>query len=252
MKFRLKACGLHLTASATALALVWAALYLGWYRWPGWYMTGMLHIVLLMVGVDVALGPLLTLVVASPGKAHRVLARDIAVIVTVQLTALVYGATVLWQGRPLYYAFSVDQLQIVQASDLDAADIALGRQRNPAFTPHWYSLPRWIWAPLPEDEQARAAIVAGTLTGGKDVIQMPRYFKAWSQGLGELRKQLKKVDEQRYFSKAQQRALKQRMQQLGFAAEGPVTIALTGGDKPLLAVFDPRTLQMQAILDAHS
>jgi len=252
MKHRLKAFGLHLAGSATLLALVCATLYFGWYRWPGWYLTGMLHILLLMIGVDVALGPLLTLVVASPGKARRVLARDIVMIVIVQLTALVYGTTALWQGRPLYYAFSVDQLQIVQASDLDAADIELGRERNPDLTPHWYSRPRWIWAPLPEDPQVRADIVTAAISGGKDVIQMPRYFKAWPQGLAELRKQLKKVDEQRYFSKAQQRALKQRMTQLGFAADGPVTIALTGGEKPLLAVFDPGTLQMQAILAAHS
>jgi hypothetical protein len=252
MKHRLKAFGLHLAGSATVLALVCGTLYLGWYRWPGWYLTGMLHILLLLVGVDVALGPLLTLVVASPGKAHRVLARDIVIIVIVQLTALVYGTMTLWQGRPLYYAFSVDQLQIVQASDLDAVEIELGRKRNPDLTPHWYSRPRWIWAPLPEDPQARADIVAAAISGGKDVIQMPRYFKAWPQGLAELRKHLKKVDEQRYFSKAQRLALKQRMTQLGFATDGAVTIALTGGAQPLLAVFDPGTLQMQAILPAHS
>jgi hypothetical protein len=252
MKFRLKACGLHLAASATALALVCATLYLGWYRWPGWYLTGLPHILLLMVGVDVALGPFLTLVVASPGKAQRVLARDIVIIVIVQLTAFVYGTTVLWQGRPLYYAFSVNQLQIVQASAFDADEIELGRQRNPDLTPHWYSLPRWIWAPLPEDPQARADILGGAILGGKDVIQMPRYFKAWPQGLAELRKQLKKVDQQQYFSKAQQRVLKQRMRQLGLAADGAVTIALTGSGTPLLAVFDPGTLQMKAILAAHS
>jgi hypothetical protein len=210
------------------------------------------HIVLLMVGVDVALGPFLTLVAASPGKAQRVLARDIVIIVIVQLTAFVYGTTVLWEGRPLYYAFSVNQLQIVQASSFDAAEIELGRQRNPDLTPHWYSLPRWIWAPLPEDPRARADIVGAAVMGGKDVIQMPRYFKAWPQGLAQLRQQLKKVDEQQYFSKAQQRVLKQRMTQLGFAADGPVTIALTGAGKPLLAVFDPDTLQMKAILAAQS
>src|SRR5258708_26567048 len=104
MKHRLKALGLHLAGSTTLLALVCATLYFGWYRWPGWYLTGMLHILLLMVGVDVALGPLLTLVVASPGKANRVLARDIVMIVILQLTALVYGTTAMWQERPLYSA----------------------------------------------------------------------------------------------------------------------------------------------------
>src|SRR3569833_3661148 len=106
MKSRLKAFGLHLTGSATVLVLVLGTLYLGWYRWPGWYLTGVLHVLPVMVGVDVVLGPLLTLVVASPKKLPRVLARDVACIVAVQLVALGYGCIALWNGRPVYYTFS--------------------------------------------------------------------------------------------------------------------------------------------------
>src|SRR6266853_4314170 len=183
MRFRLKASGLHLTGSACALTLVLGGLYLGWYRWPGWYLTGVVRILLIVGIVDLALGPTLTLLIANPRKPRRELARDIAVIVCVQLVALVYGATTLWRGRPLYYTFSVDRLEIVQASDLEAKEIALGRRGNPALAPHWYSLPRWIWAPLPDDPDEPARIAEGSVFGGQDVIQMPRYFKPWEQGL---------------------------------------------------------------------
>src|SRR6266853_105659 len=183
MRFRLKAFGLHLTGSACALTLVLGGLYLGWYRWPGWYLTGVPHVVAIVAFVDLALGPTLTLIVANPRKARGTLVRDIGVIVTVQLAALVYGATTLWLGRPLYYTFSVDRLQIVQASDLEANEIVLGRTQNPALAPHWYSLPRWIWAPLPDDPDEPARIAEGSVFGGQDVIQMPRYFKPWEQGL---------------------------------------------------------------------
>ncbi|MGH8267790.1 MAG: TfpX/TfpZ family type IV pilin accessory protein, partial [Steroidobacteraceae bacterium] len=107
MKFRLKAFGLHLSGSASALTLVLSTLYLGWYRWPGWYLTSVLHVAAILVVVDVVLGPTLTLIVANPGKRRRALARDIAVIVTLQLAALAYGGVTLWLGRPLYYTFSV-------------------------------------------------------------------------------------------------------------------------------------------------
>jgi hypothetical protein len=250
MKFRFKMFGLHLGSSAGVLALVLGMLYLGWYRWPGWYLTGALHVVPVMVGVDLALGPLLTLVIANADKPRRQLARDIGIIVVVQLAALGYGATALWNGRPLYYAFSENLLQIVQAYDLDAAEIALGRQRNPDFAPHWYSLPRWIWAPLPDDPKTSEAIVTAAVSGGNDVVQMPRYFKGWSQGLPALRKQLKKVDEEKYFSKAQQQALKDRMVHLGLTADAPIAIPMTGREHPLLAVFDPASLQMKVILAA--
>src|SRR5580692_3227841 len=55
MKFRLKALGLHLSASACTLSLILGALYLGWYSWPGWALTDVTHVVVVMVGVDVVL-----------------------------------------------------------------------------------------------------------------------------------------------------------------------------------------------------
>jgi hypothetical protein len=252
MKFRLKAFALHALGSATALLLVLGTLYLGWYRWPGWYLTGALRVALVMVCVDVVLGPLLTLIVANPVKPVRSLVRDVAVIVGVQVIALIYGTTTLWQGRPLYYAFSVDRLQMVQASDLDASEIALSASQNPRFSPRWYSLPRWTWAPLPDDENVRSEILSSAVFGGTDVIQMPRFFKTWESGLPELRKQLKPVDKLMLFSKTQKATLKQRMRQDGFAPDQPITLFLTGRQSPLLAVFDPQTLQIREILSGDS
>src|SRR6516162_6518077 len=109
MRFRLAAFALHLLGSAGALTLVLGALYFGWYRWPAWYLVSVLHVVGIVVLVDLVIGPTLTLSVANPRKARRVFARDVAIIVTVQLAALVYGAVTLWNGRPLYYTFSVDR-----------------------------------------------------------------------------------------------------------------------------------------------
>ena len=152
MKFRLKAFGAHLLCSAIALStLVLGALYLGWYHWPGWHLTEATHVVVVMVGVDVVVGPLITLIIANARKPRRELARDIAIIVAVQLVALGYGATTLWNGRPLYYAFSVNCLQVVQASDIDPEAARAAREKNLPLAPHWYSLPRWIWAPFPKD-----------------------------------------------------------------------------------------------------
>ena len=200
MRFRFTAFGLHLLGSACALGLILGALYAGWYRWPGWYLTGALHVVTILLIVDLALGPTLTLIIASPRKPRRELARDIAVIVTVQLAALIYGATTLWLGRPLYYTFSTDRLEAVQASDLDAAELGLARRNNPALAPHWYSRPRWVWAPLPDDPKEAERIVKSTIFGGRDVIDMPRYFRPWAAGLAQLRSQLAVVGDMKQLS----------------------------------------------------
>jgi hypothetical protein len=248
MKFRLKAFGWHFCASLTLLTLVIGGLYLGWYRWPGWYSAGMLMVLPITIGVDAAVGPLLTFVVANPNKPRRDLARDICIIATVQLIALVYGASVLWQGRPMYYAFSVNQLEVVQAMEIPPEETALGEQSNAGLAPHWYSRPRWIYAPLPDDEKKSTAIVNAAITGGTDVTGMPSYYQPWVNGLPVLRKTLSKVGDSRFFSSKEKEILKQRMQALGFDPAAPITIPFSGRGRPLLAVFDLKTMQLKALL----
>jgi hypothetical protein len=238
MKYRLKALGWHFSASTCLLLLIVGTLYLGWYRWPGWYLASMLKVLPITVGVDAALGPFLTFIIANPGKPLRTLARDVSFIAIVQLVALVYGSITLWHGRPLYYAYSGRELSIVQQTDLKPAEIALGQQKNPDLAPHWYSLPRWIYAPnLP----------AGT-PGSIDATSMPRYFQPWSNGLSDLRSKLKRVDEWRYFSLTQRNVLKKRLAEQGFGADYAATMPMTGRDVPLLAVFDSKTLEIKALL----
>jgi hypothetical protein len=244
MKFRLKAFSLHLLSSATVLTLILGSLYLGWYRWPGWHLTDVTQVVLVMVCVDVVLGPTLTFIIANQKKSRRELTRDIGIIVVVQLCALIYGSVSLWNGRPLYYAFSESVLQLVQAYDIEAAEADAGRRQNPGLAPHWYSLPRWIWAPLPQASDEREKIVASAVTGGDDVISMPKYFKPWEDGLPSLRKQLKKVDDVAYFAKSEKKKLKERMKAAGLADDQLNTMPLTGRGHPLLAVFDPVTLKI--------
>jgi hypothetical protein len=250
VRFRLKVFGWHLLASLAALTVILGSLYLGWYRWPGWYLADVTQVVLVLASVDLVIGPLLTFVIAAPGKARRVLARDVSVIAAVQLFALAYGTVSLWNGRPLFYAFSENVLQLVQAYDIDPHELALARQQKSELAPHWYSLPRWIWAPLPEDSSEHDKIVASAIGGGDDVISMPRYYRRWELGLARLRPQLKKVDDVGYFSGKDKKVLGQRMRAAGYTPDQPIAIPLTGRGQPLLAVFDPNSLKMAAIFKA--
>ncbi len=250
MHFRLKAFSLHLLSSATVLTLILGSLYFGWYRWPGWYLTDVKTVVLVMVCVDVVLGPTLTFIIANQKKSRRELTRDIGIIVAVQLCALSYGSVSLWNGRPLYYAYSEGLLQLVQAYDIDAKEATLGRQQNPSLAPHWYSLPRWIWAPLPQNTDEAKKIVTSTITGGDDVISMPRYFKPWQEGLPSLRSKLKKVDDVAYFAKSEKKKLKDKMKAAGMADDQLDTMPLTGRGHPLLAVIDPASLKITAVFTA--
>ena len=250
MRFRLKAFGFHLLGSVCALTLVLGCLYFGWYYWPGWYLTAAPRILLILCTVDLVLGPTLTLIIANPKKPRRVLARDIAIIAIVQLAALGYGAATLWERRPLFYTFSATRLETVQASDINAHEIALARASNPTFVPHWYSRPRWVWAPLPDDPDQAAEIVKNATFGdGTDVIDMPRYFKPWEAGLPQLRDKLVPVSRIKYFSKQEQQLLQSRVAKLGLKADEKNTLMMWGGSsRRLVAVFDPESLKIRALI----
>jgi hypothetical protein len=249
MRFRFKAFAWHLFGSASILTLTLGIMYLGWYHWPGWYLADMPTVLAIMVGVDVVLGPLLTFIIADPTKARRALARDVGCIVLVQLVALTYGAITLWNGRPLYYAFSVNCLSVVQAQDLEHG--ATASAQNPALAPHWYSLPRWIWAPLPNNSEEADKIVKSAIQGGFDVTARPTYYKPWQSGAQELRRQLKRVDDIKFFSLKERKLLKERMTTLGLAPDQADAIALTGRKRPLLVVFDPANLRLLVYIEPN-
>lgn len=231
LKFRFKAFGIHISVSAAALTLVLGALYLGWYRWPGWYLAGVSRPAITMMSVDLVLGPVLTLLVASPTKPRRELVRDIAIIAAVQLAALAYGSTTLWRGRPLYYVYAVNRVEMIQAVGIDPSEVALMRKRIPELAPTWHSLPRWVSAPY---------------------VPTPHEFKSWDSGIPELRKRLKDVDHELVFATPERKSLKRKMQRLGFAVNQPDTMFLNGRSARLLVVFDRNTMRPEAILSPGS
>ena len=140
-----------------------------------------------------------------------------------------------------------------KAYDIDAAEAENG---PPTKSPLWPRigtvLPgRWIWAPLPQNAEESKKIVVSAVTGGDDVISMPKYFKPWNEGLPSLKTQLKKVDDVPYFAKSEKKRLKERMKAAGLPDDQPITMPLTGRGHPLLAVFDPATLKIAATLKAN-
>jgi hypothetical protein len=249
MRFRIKAFAVHISVSACVLALTLGALYLGWYRWPGWYVTDLVHVARILVGIDLTLGPLFTLLIANPKKPRRELTRDIGVIAAVQLVALIYGVLTLWGGRPLYYAYSRKEVETVAASQLPPSEVQLARQQNPGLAPHWYSQPRWVWARVPANPTERDGVTRRAASENiDDVTQMPRYYQPLDQAGEVLRADLKKVDDIVIFTRQERATLKERMQRLGLPTDQADTLFMIGRNRPVLIVFDRATLRILALI----
>jgi len=88
-----------------------------WYRWPLFRIAGGSGLTLILAGVDMTLGPLITLVVFKSGK--KGLKFDLAVIALLQATALAYGVHVVYAARPVYLVFAFDRFNVMTAEDID-------------------------------------------------------------------------------------------------------------------------------------
>ena len=169
---RWQAGGGHLLISAAIGAAVLASMILVWYPPPYFEAAGGSGLVLLMLGVDVTLGPLLTTAVFNPAKGMRRLKSDLAVIGICQIAALAYGIHVMHSARPAYLVFAVDRFDLVMANTISAAELAKA-------APPWNRLPvgrpPTVGAKIPDDPKLKEESLFLAL-GGVDLTQQPRFF----------------------------------------------------------------------------
>lgn len=87
------------------------------------------RLVYLLAGVDVIIGPLLTLIVYKTGKPS--LKFDLSVIAVLQAAALAYGLFVVWQSRPVFMVAANDRFYLVYANEIDPK--ALSQTKKPEY-----------------------------------------------------------------------------------------------------------------------
>lgn len=122
MKFRLLCFASHLAVSfAIALCALFVVFSL-WYPAPLDKALGVVSIFVLLLAIDVIVGPLLTLLVAKQGK--KTLKMDLLTIGVIQFLALAYGLYTVAQGRPLWLIYDAGRFEVVQAYEavLDSND----------------------------------------------------------------------------------------------------------------------------------
>lgn len=170
---RVKAFLMHLIGSVVVGLLVLLLVFGVWYPAPLHKAVGVTSIFLLLLVVDVLLGPLLTFVVFKEGK--KSLFFDLMVIACLQLSALAYGVSILVEGRPVWLVFSVDRFDLIRGPDIDLRQIASAGQefRNAS----WLG-PGWAAAVIPEDMAQRNEILFESLEGGADISQRPNLYRS--------------------------------------------------------------------------
>ena len=175
---RLKAFSFHLAISATIAAAVTSLMLLLWYAPPFFSALGGKHVLLILLGIDVTLGPLFTLIIFNPLKSRRALTFDLSVIAILQAAALIYGMSVVFQARPVFVVFSKDSFDLVTANMLSKEDIA--KAKNPGYRSLPLAGPIYVYAEMPGDVKERNEVVISAMSG-KDLPQFPQYYVPYGE-----------------------------------------------------------------------
>jgi len=118
---RLKATSLHLCISIAIGLCAAVLMFWLWYPQPYRDISGGRDLFLLIIGVDIAIGPLITLAIFNNTKPKRELFMDLSIVAVLQITALTYGLWTVFVARPVHLVFEYSRLTVVHAVDVDAS-----------------------------------------------------------------------------------------------------------------------------------
>ena len=186
---RYKAALIHLLISAVLVGNVIGIVIWVWYPKPTFEVLEVFPIVRLLVGVDLGIGPLLTLIVYKQGKPG--LKFDLTVIALIQIVALVYGSYRLHEEKPDYLVFAVDRLEFISKNRIDPSLFAYDESQAKRFA----NLVQ-VFARTPEDPEEYQRYFDSIVDDGKpDLESRPEYWEPWSEGIDVIRKKVKSIED---------------------------------------------------------
>ena len=132
------AAGVHLAISLAVASVAAWLVFVVWYPYPYRDISGGRDLFLIVMAVDVVMGPLMTLAVCNPRKPRQELRRDLGIIGLLQLAALAYGMWTVAVARPVHLVFELDRFRVVHAIDVPTDLLAAAPpqyRRLPLFGP---------------------------------------------------------------------------------------------------------------------
>jgi hypothetical protein len=184
------ATGVHFLVTLGLAACAAALIFLVWFPDPFQTMIGGTELFMLVVGCDLALGPLISLVIFNSRKSRRELVMDYTLVGVVQIAALAYGVFILAGTRPGYVAFSTDRIEVVTARDI--TDKELAAARDPAYAKLSFTGPRFVGVEVPAADRSNA--FDEDMRGNEEHMR-PKFFVRYETQVPEIRKRAKPLEE---------------------------------------------------------
>ena len=177
IKDKLKAFIAHLILSVIVVSLFIGAIIYFWYPIEYLGVTNFKDLALLIILIDLILGPLLTFVVFNPKK--KSLRFDLAVIGAIQFVALAYGVNALYETHPLYITYNHKGFNVVQANEVNPENAKFDE-----FKISKLSSPKMAFAKMPDDpEQKMEIMLSVDLKGDPDIDKRTEFYEPYQDHL---------------------------------------------------------------------
>lgn len=173
--FRWRAFSIHLAISLAILAVLLYVLFVYWFPGHLFDTDGGWQALRIIIGVDLVLGPLLTLVVASPGKPLSELRKDFSVIALIQASALTWGTWMAWENRPYAMLWMDGDFNSMPYSAF--AGHPATRDMLARMPGTW---PRQVIVRLPADLGQRAGLFSRAMKDKTSVLFSPELYEPFS------------------------------------------------------------------------
>lgn len=125
---RFKASGIHFLISLLIVSILLMIMFIFWYPNSYFNLMGGGKLISLIAGVDVFLGPLLTLIVFNTQK--KSLKFDLSCIAAMQIIAMSYGMYVMFEARPVFTVFNKTNFHVVSVIDIHPQELAKGKSEK--------------------------------------------------------------------------------------------------------------------------
>lgn len=172
------------------IALVWVGIvFFIWYPQPLAKALGVTHIFLMLVIIDVIVGPLLSLLVYKNGK--KTLKFDLAIIILIQLSALCYGIYSILEGRPAWLVYTVDRFEIVRTNEIVQDNLKLAKLQYQQ--PSWFK-PQYVAIEFSKNIEQRNNDMLAEVLGGISIAQRPERYVELNKAKKQMQQRAQKLE----------------------------------------------------------
>ena len=233
IKSKIKASFFHFIISLLIVGCVLLLILQVWYPNPFFDISGIASILLIILAVDLVLGPLLTFVIFKPKK--RTLKLDLSVIALVQICALSYGIHTVYQAHPLYVVYAIDRFTPINTNEVSLSKIQYDELKKSKL-----SGPTLAYLKKPTDPAEMSRVTMEVLSGKPDIDARAEYYAPFEKHIDDVF--TKSLDTKAMLTKPEHKIiLNDFIAKYGKTLDDYAFLPLVGKAKDVLWVFDRNT-----------